>query len=673
MNTTMRRSISQRPMPGALVRLAAAALFAAIQPAQARPGDLDASFGNNGHVRYTFSLAELASPEGPIAIAGGIVQQSDGKLVVGLALGKHIADGAYVLSESQTQDFSVLRFNSDGSPDPSFDADGRTGHDFPGIAGTTYRVMPQADGKIVAAGEGIILGRTTNFGSVALARYNADGSSDTSFAKGGADVFDLGWQITHPAYLTDAVYVVQRADGRLVVGTTITDSAPWDYGLTDPGNMAPARFTSDGRLDTTFGTNGEVVIDFSGAGLGDYMLGLGQQSDGKLVAAGVAESSTGRDFVVMRLSQDGTLDPTFDGDGKAVVSFGAGTNALYGGDVAIQPDGKILIAGTVAGGSLSRSGCYADIDAAVVRLNPDGSLDATFGTGGKVRVNVAACDYAQSLALEPGGAIIVGGVAATLRDANQGWLQDAFVARLKPSGELDPTYGTSGISIVDVGTGSTSPLASAVHLVRQADDKIVIVADVATDIGGLSYVVTRLLANGSYAGVLGLTASLVDTSEMAGSVGIPVRRTGGSSGTVSVDYATATTATGFAVSGADFTATAGTLTWADGDTADKTIPIGITADTQTEGVENFKLNLSNPSGGASLAASEIEIQILGDSSSAPPPTAGGTAGNPAKGGGGAIGCETLIVLAFALLTLIRRMPLRAHMTVHSGRYKSLPV
>jgi uncharacterized delta-60 repeat protein len=619
---------------------------AAAQAVQAKPGDLDVSFGSNGHVSYLFSQEELALPEGPVARNAGIVQQSDGQLVVGLALGQIIADGAYVLFDSQKQDLAVLRFNSDGSPDLSFNSVGRTGPDFPGVAATTNSVLQQADGKIVAAGEGIVLGPAANVGRIALARYNPDGSPDTSFAAGGAGVFDTGWQITRLPYASDPVHVLQQADGRLVLGATALNVAssnpPW------PGKMALARFTNDGALDTTFGTRGSVVLDSAGAGSDDTISGIGQQPDGKLIAAGTTGTSTGREFLLVRLTQEGVLDPSFAIDGRAIFSFGAGTKVASSGEAAIQPDGKILLVGTVGDATLAQGVCAADADAALIRLNPDGSLDATFGDGGKVRFSVNTCDSGESLALAPDGRIFVGGIAGTLSDST-GWLLDPYVARLTPSGRLDATYGAGGISIVDLSTLLSAPYATTARLIRQADGRIVIVAD--TD--GVQQEITRLLETGSYPGVLGLTTTLQNVSASAASISIPVRRTGGSSGAVSVGYATLASSSGATSDG--FVGIGGTLFWADADTADKNIVIPMPASMASKGPESFMLTLTNPSGGASLATSEMEVQVLPGPTSVPPPAPGSAGGNTSTvGGGGALGCEVLLLLAITVVSLRRR-------------------
>jgi uncharacterized delta-60 repeat protein len=612
------------------------------QPLQAKPGDLDSSFGRNGHTWYTFSPQELAAREGPVARGAGIVQQADGKLVVGLSLGQILSEGIYVIFDSQVQDLVVERFNGDGSPDLTFNSVGRTGPDFPGIAATTYSVLLQADGKIVAAGEGSVLGPAAGAGRIALARYYPDGSPDSAFANGGAGVFDTGWQITQLPYVSAPVYVLEQADGRLVVGATAlsvsTHSPPW------PGRMALARFTTSGALDATFGTNGSVVLASSRAGSDDNVSGIGQQSDGKLIAAGTTGSSAGRDFVVVRLTAAGALDPNFGVGGRVIVSFGAGTAALSSGDVAIEPDGKILLVGTIGSTSLQHIQCSADADAAVIRLNSDGSLDAAFGNGGKVRFGVSTCDAAESIALAPDGSMYIGGVAGVLRGNNMSWLQDAYVARLTSSGRIDPRYGNDGISIIDLGTDTLSSYATDVHLIRQADGRIVVVADSEA----VQQTITRLLETGSYPGVLGFTSALQDADTTTDTVSIAVRRTGGSSGAVSVDYAT----NGSLGIG-------GTLSWADGDPADKNIVIAIPAGMGSGGPETFELRLTNPSGGASVSDGEMEVQVLSRAST--------SAVSGSTGGGGALGSELLVLLALALCLLTRtRIRFAPSRSVQSG-------
>jgi uncharacterized delta-60 repeat protein len=640
MTTSIRHLIGARAAFVMQLIVALVLCATATQLLQAKPGDLDASFGSNGHVRYTFSQQELALPEGPVARGAGIAQQLDGKLVAGLSLGQVIADGVYVLFDSQQQDLAVVRFNVDGSPDLSFNAVGRAGPDFPGIAATTNSVLLQPDGKIVAAGEGIVLGPAANVGRIALARYNPDGSPDTAFANGGAGVFDTGWQITQLPYSSVPIHVLQQGDGRLVVGATSlsvsTTSPPW------PARMALARFTAAGSLDATFGLNGSVVLTSSGGSSDEAISGIAQQSDGKLIAVGTTASGATRAFLVVRLTPSGAVDRSFGVDGRAIVSFGGGTSVASSGETAIQLDGRILLVGIVGDASLGQAWCPRDADAAVVRLNSDGGLDATFGDGGKARFSVSACDSAESIALAPDGSIYIGGVASALSD-NTGWLRDPYVARLTSSGHLDPAYGNGGISLVDLGTWMSSSDATDAHLIRQDDGRIVIVADQ----DGVQQMITRLLETGSYPGALGFSSMLQNVSASATSVSIAVRRMSGSSGVVRVGYATH--ASSYMTPSDALLGISGTLSWANGDTADKSIVIAMPAGVASRGPEGVALTLTNPSGGASLSDGEIEVQVLAKASAGTIQGGGST-----SGGGGGLGCELFMLLALTLLPLIRR-------------------
>src|SRR5262245_36043887 len=139
--TAVRRRFIPRFRLAAVAALATSTILWVAQSAEAGAGDLDTSFGGSGFVRYPFDANELAKPEGPIASAAAILPQPDGKLVIGVALGEWANDGYYTLWDTQVQDFVLLRFNADGSRDPTFDGDGRAGPDFPGFAASTGAVL----------------------------------------------------------------------------------------------------------------------------------------------------------------------------------------------------------------------------------------------------------------------------------------------------------------------------------------------------------------------------------------------------------------------------------------------------------------------------------------------------------------------------------------------------
>lgn len=177
------------------------------------------------------------------------------------------------------------------------------------------------------------------------------------------------------------------------------------------------------------------------------------QPDGKVVLAGYAPGASGEgiSFAVARLDRDGTPDATFGQGGRVRVNFGSGNDQAYA--VALQSDGRILVAG------------FADVgtnrDFGLARLNVNGSLDASFGTNGKVTTSIgAAADRAYALLVQPDGKIVLGGTS----DAGSTTGLDFALARYTASGQLDPGFGTGGKVTTAVAKGSTSDTVYALAL-----------------------------------------------------------------------------------------------------------------------------------------------------------------------------------------------------------------
>jgi uncharacterized delta-60 repeat protein len=396
-----------------------------VVPAQAAPGDLDLSFGTGGKVTTDF---------GPISnSATAIAIQADGKLVV--------------VGSSGSFDFALARYNADGSLDASFGTGGKVTTDI-GLFDEAFAVAIQADGKIVAAGGTAPEGFCCQF---ALARYNADGSLDASFGVGGkvttifsgdSRAFAVAIQVdgkivaaggTSDPFVTDFAFARYNADGSLdasfgVGGKVTTDFGGFDaasglaiqgdnkivaVGAGGPNNdFVLARYNTDGSLDTSFGTGGKVTTDFGGF---DGASGLAMQGDDKIVAAGRGGFFTV--FALARYNTDGSLDTTFDGDGMVTTQF-FGENIESAAGVAIQTNGKIVVTGSVFS--------TFDPSFALARYNTDGSLDTSFGTGGKVTTDFGdpsdvgvLCppgrkdcseDFAKDVAIQSDGKIVaVGG------------------------------------------------------------------------------------------------------------------------------------------------------------------------------------------------------------------------------------------------------------------------
>ena len=180
-----------------------------------------------------------------------------------------------------------------------------------------------------------------------------------------------------------------------------------------------------------------------------------------------------------------------------------------------------------------------------------------------------------------------------------------ILARFNSDGALDTTYGIDGVATADFGTGIIAPFSDGVALIQQADGKYVAVGP--NSIGSLG--AARFDDDAAFPGLIGLTLTSQNVSETAATVTYSVRRTGGTTGAVSVHYATAA---GQAQPGFDFEAASGTLTWNDGDASDKTLSIDLINDAVAEADEDFSLTLSAPTGGAQLAASEATTIIASE-------------------------------------------------------------
>jgi uncharacterized delta-60 repeat protein len=278
---------------------------------------------------------------------------------------------------------------------------------------------------------------TEPFGAVALARYNPNGTLDPTFGKSGIVTTDFA------GGPDGAVALAVQADGKLVIAGAANQELNIDFGL--------ARYNRDGSLDTTFGTGGTVITDFRGDPLGDRVSSLAVQADGKLVAAGTIgfreKSST--EFALARYTADGTLDATFGTDGKVTTAFHnpSGTsfdNVLHA--LVLQPDGRLVAAGTARGTPVH-------IDFALARYNPNGTLDPTFATGGQVTTGFGfdlGDDQAFALALQPDGKLIITGIAFPENST-----ADIGLVRYNRNGTLDRTFGTGGKVTTDFGSSAS--------------------------------------------------------------------------------------------------------------------------------------------------------------------------------------------------------------------------
>jgi len=422
-------------------------VFASYAAAQA--GSLDPTFATGG----IFISPTTRGNADAVAI------QSDGKILV--------AGGGVVNS---TFAAIITRLNTNGTVDTSFGSQG-----FATILNTFsfFAMTLESNGKIVAAAS--VPNGNSSF--VELARFNSNGTLDSSFGKGGITTTQA-----IPFTPFDATGAIAlQSNGEILVAAS------------SPGVMA--RFTSAGQLDTTFGTNGLVNLANVGPALSatapscptQILVGAGGKI---LISVGVPEPTPAAlATIVSRYNSDGSLDTSFAAAGMmaTVVSASAMT---------FDSSGRIVIAGAVTS-KINAPPASNDVGFGILRYHPNGVIDTSFGEGG-----VAAIDFGPSaplsgafaLAIQSNGDIVAGGAAAQGPE-NTG-LNSAFgLARVTSTGALDTTFGTEGIVTTTIVSGSEQ-FSFVAGLAIQSDGKIVAVGTTIgdEDFGAGSADVARYLA-----------------------------------------------------------------------------------------------------------------------------------------------------------------------------------
>ena len=378
-------------------------------------GILDTSFSSDGLV--TTAIGSYDDKAGAVAV------QQDGKIVV-----------AGNFSNPGYDDFFLARYSDNGSLDTSFDTDGIAITSF-GNEDVARALAILEDGRIVIAGN------TSQDGSeakLALARYNSDGSLDTSFDVDGKVTTDLG-----SGYDSLGAMAIQ-SDGKIVVVGSKS------IGMNDD-DIAVIRYNSNGSLDTTFDADG-VVTTAIGSG-SEFAASVVIQPDGKIIVGGTTYNGSNMDFALVRYDGNGSLDTSFDSDGIVTKDFYNGPNDFErGGHIALQADGKIIIAGN------NDDGYFL-----LARYNNDGSLDATFDTDGLVSTSNGGFGAIQDIALQANGKIVIAGYANVDNDF--------AVVRYKSNGALDTSFDSDGKAFTDFGSNKDD-LGNSVAI--QPDGKIVV-------------------------------------------------------------------------------------------------------------------------------------------------------------------------------------------------------
>jgi uncharacterized delta-60 repeat protein len=533
---------------------------------------LDAGFGGDGLVTTDLGGNEWAQE---VTVLPG------GKLLVLAGPGPSVGPPDNSL---------LLRYNADGSTDAGFGNAGRADIVFPGSLFFANDLAIQPDGKIVLAGAARPSG-STEFGfGFGVARYLPDGSPDTAFGAGGLAVTDF------PSHSPASAVVIQP-DGKLVV-------AGWrHFDDARSNDFAVARYLPNGSPDTAFGSGGSVTMDFGGQS--DSAQDVLLQPDGKIVLAGgsskVVEGEgfvLSSDFALARFNPDGSHDSTFDADGRVTTSFF--TYDFLGG-VALAPDGKLLAAGSTTGSIRTQP------DFATARYLPDGSLDASFGGGGKVLTDFdGGVDEAMAVAVRPDGRVVVAGYAYGPGSDTPASFALAFY---NPDGTHDNTSGTGG-RVMTRFRDNVSNLLQGMTL--QPDGKVVAVGGVAgnhfgqgTDIGVARYEDANAPAATSFVRFA--------SEQFAGSEGcapalVTVTREGDLSGAATVTYRTRD---GSATQQSDFTHATGTLNFAPGETS-KSFAILLNEDAYVEGEQTLGVELTGASPGVNFRRPDFAALSISD-------------------------------------------------------------
>lgn len=398
--------------------MALVAVAANATPGQ--PGTLDSTWGNG-----TGKVQTIIGNNGGLATAVAI--QADGKIVL-----------AGYCPNSASDDFCATRYLTNGDLDISFGTGGKV------ITETNTRsnysnrlaIAVQRDGKIVLAGH--CLGNLDYIDFCAV-RYLPTGNLDTSFGVNGKVVTSID------IYTDAATRIAIQPDNKIVlVGHCYNGT----------NHFCALRYDADGTLDTSFGNGGKVVTSVGNSE--DYAYAVALQPDGKLVLAGSCINNGNYDFCALRYHSDGTLDLNFGSGGKVISPIGVNYDSAHA--IVLQPDGKLVLAG------------HCDVNLTfkfcALRYHADGSLDLSFGVGGKVTPTLGGSEnVAVSLTLLPDGKLVLAGWCGSTTNP-----LDFCAQRYNPDGSIDGTFGTNGKALTDVGNN----LEYAYALALQPDGKIVL-------------------------------------------------------------------------------------------------------------------------------------------------------------------------------------------------------
>jgi uncharacterized delta-60 repeat protein len=338
--------------------------------------------------------------------------------------------------------------------------------------GEAIALVRQTDGKIVTAGR--VIGDATH--QFEVIRYNNDGSLDNGFGIGGI-------VITQVSFLSTATAIAIQPDGKIVAAGT--------YHTGDFANiyhMAIARYHVDGRIDSTFGTDGLVTPEL---GFSEEINDMVLQPDGKIIVAGAISNDLSgvESFMLARFNSNGTLDSGFGTSGVTTTSINTSSEIV---GIELLPNGKIIAAG--------RQSLYDDppvpdyVNFAIARYTTQGVLDNTFGTNGIVVTDVAvgAPDVLQSMIVQPDGKIVAAGSSGV----NQ------CLVRYQNDGSLDNTFGISG-KVIRPGP------PAVLHLALRNNGKLITAGTMVGMVGSADFMLNGYLQNGALDTNFGLNGTVL--------------------------------------------------------------------------------------------------------------------------------------------------------------------
>ena len=484
---------------------------------------------------------------------------------------------------NENSELIVARFNANGTPDTSFDGDGHVRFEFVSSTAGATNLERQSDGKLLVVGQAGIA-----YNEARLLRLNVDGSRDVNYGNGGEV------SIRYPTSTTILNPMVKLApDGAaILVGRFLANAS---NPLSE--SVVATRVTSAGTIDASFGTAGNAFLQGS-SNLFPEAVSIG--ADGSIVVGGAIGPYNNASPFIGRLMSTGQ-PASFGTGGVVIVPFLTGEGAIS--SLVVTANGQVVAAGI-------RHDNYGNALAFVARFNGDGTLDPTFGSAGRI---VSAASGIASILVESDGKIVVAG------GVNE-QASSAFLARYNNDGSPDVAFGSRGISRTDFGTG-TIVSSSLLRLVkRNADGSYSALVELFSypSSPSVGYGLARFLAQGSSAGVLGIQAefesygvgSYYSVSEETPTQKFNVYRSGGADGTVSVQYRTVSDT---AIAGQDFVARTGTVTLNDGErSASFEVQILDDAIPENNFDEEFHVELFGPTGGAGLSKQRATIRIFRD-------------------------------------------------------------